>query len=532
VSGGEAKKDSSKSTAEGEWEMRDGKWYRKDYYAIEAGKQQQQTVKVKCPNCPTYQAKIEALVKEREELRRILSEKERIIVELNRKIEHLEAEKRAWLLERQSLLTRITERETRIKELERLLKEHTTTIEKHVITIREKETIITSLQQRIRELMDELARKQAIIDDLLKLRLELEARLAKALNDLSRYEDQSKLIELLEEQIAFCKLNHVTREEIVVQQPPPVETVRWYYAVQNPQHAQMFQMERSYAGGDIVVDALEGATVVNPEYYSQSERVAGNARLRVRVVSAHMPGFVGQTVSSGFGSTELFIRLRLGNATQFTQPRPASFQAISWHQDFVFVGVPTEEHPTYKHSQMSVHPLVIEVVSRVVGTASETVIGSGTVELADLIFGLTRQCTLSLTQGGTVNVRVKALDFGLPSGAPAIGQQTTTTQSSTHVISHSLHSNDALVQAVFGLRKQDMYGRMDIEDEQRAVYEQLLNMHRAKMQSLSVGRGSGASIFISGAQGTRRMDATTGFIPGRFDGLDVRNRFTSDPPAP
>lgn len=35
-----------------------------------------------------------------------------------------------------------------------------------------------------------------------------------------------------------------------------------------------------------MVDALEGATVVNPEYYTQSENVPGNARLRVRVCIA------------------------------------------------------------------------------------------------------------------------------------------------------------------------------------------------------------------------------------------------------
>jgi hypothetical protein len=240
-------------------------------------------------------------------------------------------------------------------------------------------------------------------------------------------------------------------------------------------------MERSYAGGDIVVDTLEGATVVNPEYYTQSERVPGNARLRVRVVSAQIPGFVGQNVTSAFGSTEVFIRLRLSNATQFTQPRPASFQAIiSWHQDFVFADVPTEQHPTFRQSQMLIHPLLIEVVSRVIGTTSETIIGSSTIELADLVFGLTRHYVLPLSQGSaTVNVRVKALDFGLP----AVEQQTTHS-SSTNVISHSLNSIDALVQAVFELRKQDMYGRMDIEDEQRAAYEQLLKTYHSKIQSL------------------------------------------------
>lgn len=44
-----------------------------------------------------------------------------------------------------------------------------------------------------------------------------------------------------------------------------------------------------------------------------------------------------QGVQINTPGTELFVRLRLGSATQFTHPRPVSYPAVSWQQDFVFV---------------------------------------------------------------------------------------------------------------------------------------------------------------------------------------------------
>jgi hypothetical protein len=502
--------------------MRDGKWYRRDYFKIDPGEQQKQTVKVKCPNCPNYQQRINALMKERDELKRLLSEKERLIIELRSRVEKLEADARSWHTERTTLLTRITERDVTIKDLEERLRKALSVQETLHITIREKETIIIKLNERIKALMDDLARKENQLNEFLRIRTEMETRITKLLSDLSRFEDQSKLIELLEEQITFCKANHITRREevVIAQPPPPAEPVRWYYAVQNPQHAQMFQMERSYMGGDIVVDPLEGATVVNPEYYSQSERVAGNARLRVRIVSAQIPG---QSVTQSFtNSNEIFVRIRLGNATQFTQPRPSSFQAISWHQDFVFVGVPTEEHHAHRNVQMSVHPLIIEVVSRVVGTASETIVGSGTIDLADLVHGLTRQCVLSLTQGGTVNVRIKALDFGLPSVGSVSAAPTQTVQ---HIVRTTGHQgNDEFVRAVFDLRKQDMYARMDIEDEQRGRFENLWSTHLAKTRNVAPTVKKTTNYFVSDADTARRLDAADGVIDGTYNGAPIHQR--------
>lgn len=465
-----AERDGSKSTAEGEWEMRDGKWYRRDYYAIKPGEQQKQTVKVKCPNCPTYQERIASLTKERDELLRSVKEKEKTIIELRSRLEKLEAEAKQWIIDRRNLENKLQEKDIRIKELEERLRAANTLIETLRTTIKEKETIIIKINERMKALLDELARKQAEIDALLRIRLELEQRLAKANADLGRYEGLSKLIELLEEQIAFCKANHYKRE--IVLPPPPPEPQRWYYVVENPHFAQLFQTEQSYAGGDIVVDSLEGATVVNPEYYSQSERVAGNNRLRVRIVGAHFPVLAGTT-----GAAELFVRLRLGTATQFTQPRSAGIdQQISWHQDFVFVGVPVQEHPVVRGAFVSSNSLTIEMVSRVVGTANESIIGSGTIDLADLVYNLTRQHVLTLSGNGCiVNLRIRALDFGLLAGVQGSSVQQRSVIECPH---------DEFADSVFAVRREDMYGRMSVEDEERGLRERLMAIHYNRLNQL------------------------------------------------
>lgn len=192
------------------------------------------------------------------------------------------------------------------------------------------------------------------------------------------------------------------------------------------------------------------------------------------------------------------------------------------------MGVPTEEHHSYRNAQMSVHPLIIEVVSRVVGTAQETVVGSGTIDLADLMHGLTRQCVLSLTQGGTVNVRVKALDFGLPSGATVTSAPTQTFQShAVRTVTSGHQCNDEFVQAVFGLRKQDMYGRMDIEDEQRGIFENLWGTHKSKLRNLAPvlkKTTSSTNYFVSDAETARRLDAADGVIDGKYEGAAIHQR--------
>ena len=68
----------------------------------------------------------------------------------------------------------------------------------------------------------------------------------------------------------------------------------------------------------------------------------------------------------------------------------------------------------------------MQVVSRIVGTAAEQVVATGSVDLADLVLGLTREVMLTLSPGGgLLDLRVKALDFGL--AAPAQGLQDATT---------------------------------------------------------------------------------------------------------
>ncbi len=131
----------SASTKEGEWELRDGKFYRRDVVSISGGEQQKHTVKVfyilisiwkfwivnfcqvKCPNCPTHMERIQKLTVERDNLQRMLTERESIIAQLRARLEKLEIESRTWMQERSRLETVIKERETTIRELRRLLEE-------------------------------------------------------------------------------------------------------------------------------------------------------------------------------------------------------------------------------------------------------------------------------------------------------------------------------------------------------------------------------------------------------------------------
>ena len=71
--------------------------------------------------------------------------------------------------------------------------------------------------------------------------------------------------------------------------------------------------------------------------------------------------------------------------------------------------------------------LLSQVIARQIGTAVEEVIGTGEVDLIDLVAGLTRVIFINMNTGGCVNLRLKALDFGLPAGGVQEVPQVTTT---------------------------------------------------------------------------------------------------------
>jgi len=326
---GELKKDASKSTAEGEWEMRDGKWFRRDYYSMKK-EPPKEVVKVSCQICPTYVEKITILTRERDELQRLLSDRDRLIAELRARLERYEIESKTWISDRRTL-------EQRIRELEVLLRERSDWVSKTILI--EKETIIVQLNKGIQDL---LAERDANAAKFLKL---------------------TETIENFEKQFSTCKARGFpcncaeVKQEVKQEVREVKQTIalpeKWYYAVQDPRFRQLFQMEPTYRGGEIVIDPLEGATVVNPEYYSQSENVPGTARLRVRLVDYQA---MGVNVVPG---TELFVRLKLGEAAQFTQARPFQLSTVAWHQDLVFVEVPLKPHPSDPTASCSVHQLVI-----------------------------------------------------------------------------------------------------------------------------------------------------------------------------
>lgn len=256
-----------------------------------------------------------------------------------------------------------------------------------------------------------------------------------------------------------------------------------------------------------MVDSLEGATVVNPEYYTQSEQVPGSARLRVRVVEA-------QGVSICQQSTELFVRLRLGSATQFTHPRPVSVPAVSWQQDFVFVGVPLKPHPFHPHYQASLYPLIIEVVGRTIGTACEQIIGTGEVDLADLVVGLTRVIFININCGGFVNIRLKALDFGLPAGGVQVQQQQTQHQQ----IATNVHGS-VRTKTTINVSDAEMARRLDAQD---GVIDGKLNGAVINVkEGLATQARTSSHYNVPSAEMARRLDASDGVIDGQFKGTPI-----------
>lgn len=238
------------------------------------------TVKVKCPNCPVHMERIRTLTTERDNLQRMITERDRIIAELRARLEKLEIELKNWHSEKSKMETIIRERETTIRELRRLLDERKDWVPGHVL--KEKEQIIIRLQNQIRDLQAQLAGGAGLMreKEALVMRIkELEGLLAQRDAEIARLnaiivELRARVTEL--EDLLIRARSEV--REIHVAPAPPKEEMRWYYAVQDPQHAHLFQTHPRYLGGEIMVDALEGATVVNPEYYTQSENVPGNAR--------------------------------------------------------------------------------------------------------------------------------------------------------------------------------------------------------------------------------------------------------------
>jgi predicted nuclease with TOPRIM domain len=433
------------TTQESEWELRDGKFYKKITNTLDIETKQPEP----CRNCPTYKEKITVLTKEVTKLQSIISERDRTIKELKIRIETLEREQKTWLELRTRLETVIKEREALIVELRSKIGQETNTTmiikEKETLSIRireiekqlherdsiiakmkldlqklpEKDKFIFMLQQRIKMLeerckkLEEDGKKPS--EDLIARLKEKDAELAAARKRISELEI---LLENLRIQVRSGE-EEISRLEALItelQKAPPVpavkpepriEAVHWYYAVQDPASAEHFQMHPRYCGGGIVVESLEGSTVLDPNLHLQVEEVAGNSKLRVRVVDGN--GFLPSSVSS-----EVFIRLRLGEVPQFTQPLPVSGTHLAWHQEFVFVAVHLKNHHVVPAFSCSVYPLVVQIVERQIGTANEKVVGEKTIDLTDLVIKLTRVIQIPTVSGGSVQIRIKALDFGLP----------------------------------------------------------------------------------------------------------------------
>lgn len=457
---------------------------------------------------------------ERDNLQRMLTEREAIIAQLRARLEKLEIESRSWMQERSRLEQIIRERETTIRELRKMLEDRKGWVPAHLL--KEKETLIVRLQNQIRELEAQLASKGGLLreKETLVIRIkELESLLAQRDAEIGRLNgiinELRQRIKELEELLIQAR---TTVREVHVAPAPPKEELRWYYAVQNPCHAQLFQMHPRYLGGEIMVDSLEGATVVNPEYYTQSEQVPGSARLRVRVVEA-------QGVQICQQNTELFVRLRLGSATQFTHPRPVSVPAVSWQQDFVFVGVPLRPHPFHPSYQASLYPLIVEVVARSIGTACEQIIGTGEVDLSDLVVGLTRVIFINVNCGGFVNIRLKALDFGLPAGGIAVQQQQhqqVHTQVHTHVREVPRVNSQVRTKTTINVSDAEMARRLDASDG--VIDGRMGDAEIHVKESLAAQARTSSHYNVPSEDALRRLDASDGVADGKFRGTAIQVR--------
>eukprot|EP00668_Euglena_longa_P002929 GGOE01003425.1.p1 GENE.GGOE01003425.1~~GGOE01003425.1.p1 ORF type:complete len:308 (-),score=115.10 GGOE01003425.1:536-1405(-) len=213
---------------EGDWELRDGKFFRRDIVSISQPQTEVHTVKVKCPNCPIHLAKIEQLTAERDRLQKMLKERDALIAQLKARLEKLEMESRQWLQEKARLENIIREREKTIRELRALLDQRKDWVPPHVL--REKEVIIQRLRDRIRELEAQLANAGGLLKEkeALVLRVkELEGQLADRDATIARLQDtindlRARIRELEDLLIKARSVVQEVREVVVPPKPEPL----------------------------------------------------------------------------------------------------------------------------------------------------------------------------------------------------------------------------------------------------------------------------------------------------------------------
>eukprot|EP00667_Euglena_gracilis_P013107 EG_transcript_13494 len=216
------------STKEGDWELRDGKFYRRDVVSISQPQTEVHTVKVKCPNCPIHLAKIDQLTKERDRLQALLKERDALIAQLKARLEKLEIESRTWLQEKARLENIIREREKTIRELRALLEQRKDWVPPHVL--REKEIIIQRLRDRIRELEGQLAAAGGLLKEKEQLVLrikELEGQLAERDATIARLQGtiddlRARIRELEDLLIKARSVVQEVRETVVPPKPEPL----------------------------------------------------------------------------------------------------------------------------------------------------------------------------------------------------------------------------------------------------------------------------------------------------------------------
>lgn len=143
---------------------------------------------------------------------------------------------------------------------------HKTTLISQPHILKEKETIIIRLQNQIRDLEAQLAGRGGLLKEkeTLVLRIkELEGQLAQRDAEIGRLNgvinDLRARIKELEDLLIQCRS---TVREVHVAPAPPKEDMRWYYAVQNSCHAQLFQQvwrsQCSYCGSHFLAPKIPG----------------------------------------------------------------------------------------------------------------------------------------------------------------------------------------------------------------------------------------------------------------------------------
>eukprot|EP01004_Peranema_trichophorum_P003744 NODE_2714_length_1509_cov_65.725830_g2339_i0.p1 GENE.NODE_2714_length_1509_cov_65.725830_g2339_i0~~NODE_2714_length_1509_cov_65.725830_g2339_i0.p1 ORF type:complete len:265 (+),score=77.98 NODE_2714_length_1509_cov_65.725830_g2339_i0:553-1347(+) len=214
--------------------------------------------------------------------------------------------------------------------------------------------------------------------------------------------------------------------------------------------------------------------------------------------------------------------MRLGTATQFTQPRPISYPNVMWQQDFVFVGVPLTAHHYHTAFFVPQNPLIFELVGRIIGTSQEQIIGTGQAELTDLIVGLTRTIVFNLDHGGAINVRIKALDFGLPNPED---QQANLQVQQTIVQPVAANVRTNTVSTTYNVSNTDLARKLDASDG-------AIDGHygAAKINVVGGGVTTGGAVVgrttynVSDAEMARRLDASDGVVDGKYGQANINVR--------